>query len=315
MDRRVETSIQQHKLEREQRRKQKLEGFRLEQEKNMNLLVQSLNLPPSAAPMSANNVPRLIISYLSPDPQPDCRGVEQLAHMRCLLNLAAVNHQWRAVAFPMFYRTVLVVIGSWPKASDGSVKVKLRTNIDLLHAAGQTSNAREVQIIVQGAGRTASELHDQLKLAGLSGEPPWPAIERLRIDMRDSSRVTRTDSKDMSGKKALTALNDFLSKMFPLLREIEYYGYNSIANYKRVPFEQLIKERLYGAVPLRAVRVKADCWPKLTDDYERYSSAPPIRIECLEVEGPDKKYIMPTPLIMADTLVRLKFDPADEECV
>ncbi|KAJ2640975.1 hypothetical protein GGF44_002330, partial [Coemansia sp. RSA 1694] len=229
---------------------------------------------------------------------------------------AAVNRQWRAVALPTLYRTACVVIGDSQGAAalaSGSNEIQLLSNIDLLHVAGQTEHAREVRIFVQGMGQTAGQLLRQLLLAGLGGGVVWPQVERLRIDMRDSGKEMQTNAEGENGPEALRTLNDFLSRALPSLREIEYYGDNAKAVYGCIPIERLIKERLRGPVPLRVVRVKSDCWPKLTDDYETEITAPPIDIECMEIEGSDESYMMPVPTMVANSLVELSLLPVIEE--
>ncbi|KAJ2755354.1 hypothetical protein GGI19_001706 [Coemansia pectinata] len=180
-----------------------------------------------------------------------------------------------------------------PSCGGSSVGIKLHTNIGLLRSAGQIGNAREIQIIVLGKSQTAGQLKRQLRLAGLGGETAWPGIERLRIDMRNGSDVTQTN---------------YLSQALPSLREIEYYDYNSKKLYHGVPIERLIKERLYGSTPLRVLRVKADCRPRITD-YERGDPACLSDIACMEIECPEKTCVMPFPVVMANTLVNLKLDP------
>ncbi|KAJ2421495.1 hypothetical protein GGF41_003850 [Coemansia sp. RSA 2531] len=186
--------------------------------------------------------------------------------------------------------------------------IGLHTNIGLFTSAGLVDKASEVQIIVQGMGQTAGQLLRQLLLAEL-GRHTWPAVERLRIDMCDSSNTTLTDTMAEQSPNALKALNRLLSDILPLLREIEFYGPHSKEIYGCVLVEQLIKERLQRPESLRVLRVKADCWPKLTDDYETCVTAPPIYIEHIEIDGPDESYLMPVPTIMADTLVELKLTP------
>ncbi|KAJ2840486.1 hypothetical protein FBU31_000377 [Coemansia sp. 'formosensis'] len=195
-----------------------------------------------------------------------------------------------------------------PSCGGTSVDIKLRTNIWLLRTAGQTGNAREVQIIVQGKSQTAGQLKRQLQLAGLGRETAWSGVERLRIDMRDCSSITQTDVRVERGPRALHALNDFLSQAMPSLREIEYYGYNSKRLYDGIPIERLIKERLHGPTPLRVLRIKADCQPRITD-YKLRAPAHPVSIACMEIECPDKPSVMPVPFMMADTLVELRLDP------
>ncbi|KAJ2579665.1 hypothetical protein GGH95_002987, partial [Coemansia sp. RSA 1836] len=265
-----------------------------------------------APSQSSDRILRLVFSYLTPVPRLACSTKELLTHWRSLQRVAAVSRQWRAVALPALYRTACVVIGDSQgvaASASGSNEIRLRSNIDLLHAAGQADNAREVQIIVQGMGQTAGQLLRQLLLAGLSGGVVWPRVERLRIDMRDSGKEMQTNAEGENGPEALRTLNDFLSRALPSLREIEYYGDNAKAVYGCIPIEQLIKERLRGPVPLRVVRVKSDCWPKLTDDYETGITALPIDIECMEIEGSDESYLMPVPTMVANSLVELTLLP------
>ncbi|KAJ2460830.1 hypothetical protein GGF42_000589 [Coemansia sp. RSA 2424] len=198
-------------------------------------------------------------------------------------------------------------------SASGSDEIRLRSNIDLLHTADQTDNVREVRVFVQGMGQTAGQLLRQLLLAGLGGGVVWPRVECLRIDMRDSGKEMQTSAEGERGPEALRTLNDFLSRALPSLREIEYYGDNAKAVYGCVPIEQLIKERLRGPVPLRVLRVRSDCWPKLTDDYETGITAPPIDIECMAIEGRDESYLMPVPTMVANSLVELTLLPVIEE--
>ncbi|KAJ2244107.1 hypothetical protein GGI13_006358, partial [Coemansia sp. RSA 455] len=337
-------------------------------------VMQELALSRSKSPApSPNSILQLVFDYLSPVPGPACTPTELTAHLLRLQKVAAVNREWRAVALPLFYRTVHVVIGhpldprdiddsddevsgyntfdndghmnidkvestnngglvkgntvdggdGWDSGDDeewlnaiglsrSGVNIRLRTNIGLFTSAGLVDKASEVQIIVQGMGQTAGQLLRQLLLAEL-GRHTWPAVERLRIDMCDSSNTTLTDTMAEQSPNALKALNRLLSDILPLLREIEFYGPHSKEIYGCVLVEQLIKERLQRPESLRVLRVKADCWPKLTDDYETCVTAPPIYIEHMEIDGPDESYLMPVPTMMADTLVELKLTPMVEE--
>ncbi|KAJ2461230.1 hypothetical protein GGF42_000327 [Coemansia sp. RSA 2424] len=202
-----------------------------------------------APSQSFDHILQLVFSYLSPVLRHACSAKELLTHWRSLQQVAAVNRQWRAVALPMLYRTIHIVIGNslgMAASASGSDMIRLRSNIALFHAAGQTENAREVRVFVQGMGQTAGQLLRQLLLAGLGGGVVWPRVERLRIDMRDSSNETQTNAEGEHGPEALQALNDFLSRGLPSLREVDYDEQGSRATYHGVPIEQLIKERLYG---------------------------------------------------------------------
>ncbi|KAJ2812985.1 hypothetical protein FBU31_007511, partial [Coemansia sp. 'formosensis'] len=132
------------------------------------------------------------------------------------------------------------------------VGIDLRTNIDILYAAGQIGEVRDVQIVVQGMGQTADQLLSQLQLAGV-GRHVWAGAERLRIDMRDSGGVTQTYAMVEHDPNTVKALNDLLSTSLPSLREIEFYGPHSKKIYGCVLIEELIMERLQRPASLRAV--------------------------------------------------------------
>ncbi|KAJ2819304.1 hypothetical protein GGI24_004830 [Coemansia furcata] len=112
---------------------------------------------------------------------------------------------------------------------------------------------------------------------------------------------------------AVKALNDLLSTLLPSLCEIEFYGPHSKKLYDCVLIEGLIKEQLQTPASFRAVRVKSYCWPELTDDYTTGATALPVYIECVEIDGPDETYLMLIAIMVADTLVELKLNPAVKE--
>ncbi|KAJ2814032.1 hypothetical protein H4S07_000201 [Coemansia furcata] len=298
------------------------------------LALSRTNIPAPAS--SSNSVLQLVFDYLSPAPGPRCTSKELLSHLRRIQRVAAVNREWRAVALPLFYRTVHIVIGHPLETTDtddsdddsdddddsdsdsgddkgqeceddnmdedgdegllntvglsrNGVSVSLSTNIDLLCSVDWIDKAREVQIVVQGAGQTAGQLLRRLVLAGV-GKYEWTSIERLRIDMRDSYCTTQTNTTSEQGP-------------------IAFYGPHTKRIYGCVLIKRLIKERLHGPASLRAVRVKSDCWPELTDDYDTGETALPIAIECMEIDAPNVTYLVPIPIMVSDALIEQKLNP------
>ncbi|KAJ2814213.1 hypothetical protein H4S07_000011 [Coemansia furcata] len=308
------------------------------------------NIPVPAS--SSNSVLQLVFEYLSPVLGSRCTSKELLFHLRRIQRVAAVNREWRAVVLPLFYRTVHIVIGHPQDTTDtddsddsddddnddkgqeceddnmdedgdekllstvglcrNSAGMGLSTNIGLICSADWIDKVREVQIIVQGAGQTAGQPLRQLVLAR-NGKYEWTSVERLRIDMRDSDCTTQTNTTTEQGPIAVKALKDFLSQALPSLRDIEFYGPHTKRIYGSVLIERLIKERLHGPASLRAVRVKSDCWPELTDDYDTGDTALPIAIECMKIDAPDDTYLMPIPIIVADALIELKLNSVIED--
>ncbi|KAJ2065440.1 hypothetical protein GGI17_000253 [Coemansia sp. S146] len=303
----------------------------------------------SNAATAPSDVLQLIYSYLSPAPHPRCAPKDLLTHLQSIQIAAAVNRQWRATALPTFYRTVHVVIGDaqtkaipvnffanmgtrtyrepdYQKDADPpttGVDIKLRTNIELLHAMGQADNVREVHIIVQGLGQTAVQIMHQLQLAGFGGgKTVWPGVERLRIDTRYGDYNTQTKERqdfgpEYSGCNEIgtghiyhKAFNELLSRALPSLREIEYYGDFTVEIYSAVPINGLIYERLHGSTPLRALRIAGDCGPDVSNENRKKREPDaPVRIERLEIDTAEGMFSMSMPPIMASSLVELKLEP------
>ncbi|KAJ2840505.1 hypothetical protein FBU31_000358 [Coemansia sp. 'formosensis'] len=210
----------QQERERKEREEQEMAQVRLEKERKARvylrrrqaiverrkrmpeLALSRTNIPAPAS--SSNSVLQLVFDYLSPAPGPRCTSKELLSHLRRIQRVAAVNREWRAVALPLFYCTVHIVISHSLETtdtddSDGSddddkgqeceddnmdedgneellstvglsrngAGMGLSTNIDLLCSADGIDKARKVQIIVQGMGQTAGQLLCQLVLAGV----------------------------------------------------------------------------------------------------------------------------------------------------
>ncbi|KAJ2748558.1 hypothetical protein GGI19_006065 [Coemansia pectinata] len=97
---------------------------------------------------------------------------------------------------------------------------------ELLNTVGLSRNDVDVQIIVQGMGQIAGQILHLLQQAELDRHN-WPAVERLRIDMRESSTTTQTNTTVEQEPRAIEALDDFLSQTLPSLHEIEFYGPHS----------------------------------------------------------------------------------------
>ncbi|KAJ2073276.1 hypothetical protein GGH13_002113, partial [Coemansia sp. S155-1] len=178
--------------------------------------------------------------------------------------------------------------------SRNGVNIGQHSNVGLICAADQSEKVREI----------AGQLLHQLVLAQFS-RYEWREVERLRIDMCDSSSKTRTNAL---AEQCANAVNESLSASLPSLSEIEYYRPHSKSLYGCVLIEQLIMEWLQRPESLRTVRVKADCWSVLTDNCNMRRKDLPVFIECMEIDGHDETYLMPAPILVADTLVELKLN-------
>ncbi|KAJ2834243.1 hypothetical protein GGI24_000485 [Coemansia furcata] len=316
-------------LEARDRARQSRRQAVLERERHARELALTRSIMPTVAP-SPNRALQWAFAYLTPVPGLGCSPNDLLAHLRCLQRVAAVSREWRAAALPLLYRTAYIITGDpidaldaddsdddmWPLNTAGRSQnndnIRLRTNIGLFDTGGLVDNVREVHIIVQGSAQAAGQILRQLQLARL-GVHAWPSVERLRMSVQDCGSKFQTNVLAENDASALKELNDFLSRTLPSLREIEFHGPHSKAVYGCVPIERLIRERLHRPEALRVIRVKSDCWPQLTDDYDTGVTALPIAIECMEISGPDHTCLAPIPIMMAETLVELKLSPMADE--
>ncbi|KAJ2064159.1 hypothetical protein GGI17_001204 [Coemansia sp. S146] len=282
----------------------------------------------SGAATAHSDVLRLIFRYLSPVPPPRCFPEALLAHMQSIQRVAAVNRQWRATAFPTFYRTVYVAIGDLQMEmgsvdSDDSDSHSAYsfddddsasdsdsddddgiddddTDDDQMEIAPsitgvdtklrETDNVREVQIIVQGMGQTADQLMHQLQLAGLGGgKTVWPGIERLRIDMCYSDNTTQSEVRQDFG---------------PELPDHTEFGTGHLYH------KALNKFLLHGNTPLRTLRIAADCGPDVSNESGKKKELDaPVRIERLEIDYLEVSFSISIPPIVASSLVELKLEP------
>ncbi|KAJ2426552.1 hypothetical protein GGF41_002008, partial [Coemansia sp. RSA 2531] len=299
-------------------------------------------LAPASSP---NSVLQLVFDYLSLVPGPACTSKELIAYLHCLQRVTTINREWRAVASPLFYHIAYVAIGppldsldmydsedkysddedSVGKSNEGSTRLEAEghetadavdkgnfwgsdNNEALLSTIGLSRNGVNIgqhsNVGLICMGQIAGQLLHQLVLAQFS-RYEWREVERLRIDMCDSSSKTRTNAL---AEQCANAVNESLSASLPSLSEIEYYRPHSKSLYGCVLIEQLIMEWLQRPESLRTVRVKADCWSVLTDNCNMRRKDLPVFIECMEIDGHDETYLMPAPILVADTLVELKLN-------
>ncbi|KAJ2053318.1 hypothetical protein H4S04_000757 [Coemansia sp. S16] len=270
-------------------------------------------LAPASSP---NSVLQLVFDYLSLVPGPACTSKELIAYLHCLQRVTTINREWRAVASPLFYHIAYVAIGppldsldmydSEDKYSDDEDSVgKSNEGSTRLEAEGhETADA-----VDKGNFWGSDNNEALLSTIGLSRNGvnigQHSNVERLRIDMCDSSSKTRTNAL---AEQCANAVNESLSASLPSLSEIEYYRPHSKSLYGCVLIEQLIMEWLQRPESLRTVRVKADCWSVLTDNCNMRRKDLPVFIECMEIDGHDETYLMPAPILVADTLVELKLN-------
>ncbi|KAJ2803152.1 hypothetical protein H4S07_004529, partial [Coemansia furcata] len=58
---------------------------------------------------SIGDILRLVFSYVSPKPPPECTGTQLLRHLARLQKVVGVSRQWREIALPLFYQVTAVV--------------------------------------------------------------------------------------------------------------------------------------------------------------------------------------------------------------
>ncbi|KAJ2870197.1 hypothetical protein GGH93_005756 [Coemansia aciculifera] len=226
--------------------------------------------------------------------------------MRVLQRLAGVNRQWRAVALPQLYHTVVVSVDEPTKRkrtpSEGNT---LWTNTRLF-GADLVRVAREVRITVRGSGQTSLLLGQKIQSAGL-GDMVWPGVERLHLDTSKCNFRGLRRRFPNSGEETLDILNELLSAALPSLREIEFLGPGANKAYNCIPIHRLINAHLDGPQSLRVLRITSDTHLDFTSHLLRLST--PIELTCLDintVKTPGDGAPLCLPPLLAGTLKELR---------
>ncbi|KAJ2830501.1 hypothetical protein GGI24_001895 [Coemansia furcata] len=266
--------------------------------------VQTSHGAPNSAAVVPSGVLQLIYEYLSP---PVHSALMLLEKLLVFQRLAGVNHQWRAVAMPQLYLSIVVDIDEpTKKLRKHSNGYKLWTNIGLFVGTDLGRMAREVRITVRGSGQTLLLLAQKLRSVGL-GNIEWLGVEKLYLDtsMCTFKGLLKKDQK--GGRKCLDELNELLSAALPSLQEIAFLGPGANELYNCVPIQQLINERLSGSQPLRVLRITSDIHPNFTSPLSQPST--PIQLTCLDIntiitDGNGAPLRLPP--LLASTLVELR---------
>ncbi|KAJ2061152.1 hypothetical protein GGI17_003262 [Coemansia sp. S146] len=237
---------------------------------------------PTSAADAPSDVLQLIYDYLSPT---SARYSSQLPnHIHVLQRLAGVNRQWRAVALPQLYQTVVVDIDEpTKKQRPRNDSNKLWTNIGLIVGADMVRMAREVRITVRGSEQTSLRLSKRLQSAGL-GDTVWSGVERLHLD------TSKCNFKGLLKKNLRSGKRQAASKV-----------------YHRIPIYQLISEYLGRPQPLRALRITPDSHPDLMSHSSRLST--PIWLMCLDINAIEMVEGAPLrlPPLLTSSLMELRF--------
>ncbi|KAJ2426602.1 hypothetical protein GGF41_001992, partial [Coemansia sp. RSA 2531] len=183
---------------------------------------------------------------------------------------------------------------------------KVLSNIRLIHGAGQVNMVREMRIAMQGRGQKIRDLMRMLNNAGL-GESVWPNVERLQFDMLRCASGSMEMTAGGGQPKGMKVFNKLLSRALPSLREISFRGDGAYEQYKCIPIERLIIERLGGPKPLRALKIESDSALCL-DDYEDLEE--PVTLERLCINCEDMSGNMEMPTVLASSLVELSYTVA-----
>ncbi|KAJ2016609.1 hypothetical protein GGI06_003069 [Coemansia sp. S85] len=219
--------------------------------------------------------------------------------------MARVNSQWRAVAIPLLYRTVVIdidVAGYKTKARGIGGNKGVRTNIGLYIGSGLASFARDMSIVVRSTPQTTSQFVHFLQKAGF-GEAEWLGVERLCIDISSSEFATTAATFRESGDEDEKVFNKLLSLCLPSLREIHALGITGGYYSLGVPVSYLVNERLYGSTPLKALRMVAGGFPE-REPLNQHRSAAPIDIAHLHVDHNDGSSALQLPLVLVFSRLR-----------
>ncbi|KAJ2055825.1 hypothetical protein GGI08_004018 [Coemansia sp. S2] len=228
-------------------------------------------------------------------------------YLQRLQELSSVNYQWRSVAKQLFYRVVFVVVGKPKYGVDGRYGIGVISNIRLIRNVGEIDSVRELQIDMRCGAHLLNSLRNILLEEGL-GASSWPGVEQLLINMFDTISYSDNVSKAACTPETVKAFNNLLSQALPSLREIDYTGFSDIPQNRFNPFAPLIKERLYGPVPIRVLRLYSECELKLNGRVgDPDAPIAPIALERLSInyQIPFARSVLP--IMLANTLVELNF--------
>ncbi|KAJ2877082.1 hypothetical protein GGH93_000240 [Coemansia aciculifera] len=224
--------------------------------------------------------------------------------------MASVSRQWRTVATPLFYRTIIIDIDETgfktrARASGGNRGV--RTNLGLFLGTDFVNVVRDMQIVVKGQVQTAHQLTRVLRRTGLGGTV-WHGIERLRIDI-SGCELGISFGRRENGQQARNALSELLSLALPSLREIVLLGVGGRIHNTTAPIYKLIAERLYGPKSLRSLRIIPGILPEhwLISDWHRQAILP-INIGHLHIDTRDRGPPLRLPPVLASSLVELSLN-------
>ncbi|KAJ2860207.1 hypothetical protein GGH94_005659 [Coemansia aciculifera] len=224
--------------------------------------------------------------------------------------MASVSRQWRTVATPLFYRTIIIDIDETgfktrARASGGNRGV--RTNLGLFLGTDFVNVVRDMQIVVKGQLQTAHQLTRVLRRTGL-GETVWHGIERVRIDI-SGCELGISFGRRENGQEAGNALSELLSLALPSLREIVLLGVGGRIYNTAAPIYQLVAGRLYGPKPLRSLRIIPGFFPerRLMSDWQQQAILP-INIGHLHIDTRDRGPPLRLPPVLASSLVELSLN-------
>ncbi|KAJ2039941.1 hypothetical protein IW146_001873 [Coemansia sp. RSA 922] len=250
---------------------------------------------------------RLIFAYLHQRPPRDSVHTLMYGYLQRLQELSSVNYQWRSVAKQLFYRVAFVVVGKPKYGVDGRYGIGVISNIRLIRNVGEIDSVRELQIDMRCGAHLLNSLRNILLEEGL-GASSWPGVEQLLINMFDTTSYSDNVSKAACTPETVKAFNNLLSQALPSLREIDYTGFSDIPQNRFNPFAPLIKERLYGPVPIRVLRLYSECELKLNGRVgDPDAPIAPIALERLSInyQIPFARSVLP--IMLANTLVELNF--------
>ncbi|KAJ2033311.1 hypothetical protein GGI13_001584 [Coemansia sp. RSA 455] len=273
-------------------------------------LLQQEHGPVGVAVPLPYDVLHLVFACLSPATRYDCSRSALLVHAHTLQRMASVSRQWRTVAMPLFYRTIIIDVdeaGFKTRARSSGGNRGVRTNLGLFVGANVVNVVRNMQIVVKGQLQTAHQLARILRRIGL-GETVWHRVEKLRIDI-SGCEFGRSFGRRENGQEAGNALCELLSLALPSLSDIVLLGIGGHIYNTTTHVYQLIAERLYGSKSLRSLRILPGIFPehRLVRDL-RPQVILPINIGRLHVDNRDRGPPLRLPLVLASPLVELSLN-------
>ncbi|KAJ2004155.1 hypothetical protein H4R26_002670 [Coemansia thaxteri] len=253
-----------------------------------------------------SDVLRMVFDYMLPCTTRSVNIMMLVPDLYCLLRKSHVDHQWRSVAAPLFYRNIVVLVERSTLGKPPSKNRGVHSNISLVLANHFENMVRDAVLAFADPWKPPKQLARSLQRSRVD-EIAWSSVERLHINMAGDRGPNTLGPDDPFPDHDFDALNSFLSLAFPSLREISFEGRAIYAWFQCMPLNSFINEHIGGPKSLSTLHISSDIFPTLQPVCDD-KLAPPLSIAHLMLEHLPEESARSLPLrrLLASTLEVLK---------